>query len=215
MYKLVIEDTEYSIPEGLTVKQWMQVMNLNPESDSYLRDLVKVVLDIPEDEVKLILDSTIDLVASFVAIKLNHYVESKDAIKTKDFTKMSFGEFIDLDVYLDMGINKSMDKICELVFDDYNDETLICQISDGISRVIGYRTYLFNQYSGLFSAPQIEEDEPKIKPSLVKSWYSVTASLVEEDITKFDEILAYPVIKVFNFMSYRKEQTIKKLKENR
>lgn len=216
MNALVINKKEYPMPESLTVRQWMDIASLNSNHEDYRQRVIQIVFGIPFDLIELVPDKTIDLVVAFVIAVMQQRPEYSLEWKMIDFDKLTFGQFIDLDVYLSGGLDKHLDSVCNLLYNlkdskDKNFEDVI----GGVNNYINYRKHLYDSYKKLFNTEEISESEQDNRVSIppAKSWFNVVVSLADNDLTKIDQILEKPVITVFNFMAYRKEQAFKQYLE--
>jgi len=71
-----------------------------------------------------------------------------------DLSGLSFGQWVDLDVYTAEGFDKSLTKCLQILGDTkYSDEALW-----KIEKWIDYRTYVYRQYAEMFGLS--EEGEP-------------------------------------------------------
>lgn len=209
MYTLVINDTEYQLPDKLSVRQWMGIVSL-PTNDDYNRNLIKVILGLDDKTAELVPSETLELVASFAAVMFNSSIRVQSNLKTIDFDSIQFGKWIDLDVYLSLGLDKHLGDVVNVLFDieDGLDRSYP-EVIGGVNSFINYRSFIYNQYKNLFwTSGEVESDEPTIKQHPAKSWNNVVISVADDDITKIDQVLDMPLIKVFNFMAHRKEKAM-------
>lgn len=136
----------------------------------------------------------------------------RTACKVKPANTLTFGEFIDLDVWLTMGIKEHLGDIAkQLVDSEWADEALFA-----VEQYTNYRTHIYRQYAELFGLNDDEGDD-ELQPGKVdkllaaRNWYKIIVDLANDDILKIDDVTDQPLIKVFNFMALRKE---KQLEEN-
>lgn len=212
MYTLVIKDTEYSLPDKVTVGKWMKIALLNDNFEEYKVNLVATMLEIPEEDSKLIPSETIDLVVSFILVMLNNTYSEDSSLNLIDFNKITFGQWIDLDVYLSEGLPKHLNKIVNILFSlDESDDVDFNEVIAGLTKYTNYRKFIYNEYKNLFGKDEeSEEDEtPRLNVHPAKTWQNVLTIIADDDLTKFDKILDTPVITVFNFMAHKKEKAYK------
>lgn len=186
--------------EYITVKQWMQIMRWDlTEPDNWDR-IIEIVLD----EYVLFDNDQKELLISLIIAFIKHRKECK----LIDFEKMTFGNFVDLEVYLSQGYQNNLDKIMDILspYTKRIDEALYV-----FERWATWRDFIFKQYKGLFSISDSEEESETpshINPStmVMKNWYKIIVDLAGGDILKIDLITDQPYRKVFNFMAHQKEQ---------
>lgn len=215
MYKLVINENEYQLPDKLTVRQWMAIASENKNFTDYKVNMVKSVLGCSSEEAHSIPEDTVDLVVSFILVMFHQNEFNRNDEELIDFSKLTFGQWIDLDVYLSLGLDKHFTDVVNVLFDTTDGEDrFFNDVMDGVSKYINYRSHIYTQYKELFGSKEEEvDDNPKPAVHPAKVWQSILATVADDDITKFDQILEMPLISVFNFMAYKKEQAFKQYLE--
>jgi len=143
---------------------------------------------------------------------------------TLDLESLTFGQFVDLDVYLSLGLDKHFLDIQQLIAPDakWADEAMWA-----IDKFAQFRTYTYRQYKVLFGLTDKDLDEAEIngdtevrdKLSIARSWYKVIVSLAQDNILHIDDVTEQPLKKVLNFMALQKEKVMEeneqKLKQRR
>lgn len=213
MVKFTIEDTEYKITERFTIQQWKDIMCWDFETKSHWPRILATATGAPLAYLNNVEEESLELGIVFIASVINQRKETK----IKDFNTITFGEWIDLDVYLNWGTDKHIEDILELLQAKakWADEALWV-----IEKYSEWRLHMYKQYAGLFGLndPQGDGEEPT-KTDIAKSWYEVIISLAKEDILNIDAVTEQPLKKAFNFMAWKKEQQLKEqqriLKERR
>ena len=139
---------------------------------------------------------------------LNH-MNTRRVTKHRDFTEYTLGEFIDLDIYLVMGIEKNLDNILELLTTKpikYIDEAFYV-----IDAYQDFRLSTYRSYSGLFGLNeegQAEDDGEYDAQSIQKGWYKVLVDLSDNNVHQLDNTTDLPLYKALTFMSLRKERAL-------
>ena len=154
MDKLVIYDTEYDLPKTLTLDVWGEVMELSKNNPSP-QMLVSKCLNIPIADVDQIPDETLELLIGLTYILLN----PQDATYNKmlfggeliNFKKLTLGQFVDLEVYMNQGAGTYIVDICNILYNTkLPNTTTITDVYKGYLAYINYRTMLMKSYSVLF-----------------------------------------------------------------
>lgn len=214
MIKLTIDKKKYGIPNRLTVKQWKQLISYDFSDYFQYSKIIASLIDAPVDKVAQCTEESQILAIGFIINLMN---QRKEYV-VRDFNEITFGEFVDLDVYIVMGIEKNLDPILEILtpegmdVTEWMDEALWL-----VDRYTQFRVFTYRQYSGLFGInsngdQEMDEDEEDWDPKKVaKGWYKVLIDMSDNDITKIDYVTEQPLKKVLNLMAYRKE---KQLEEN-
>lgn len=215
MIKLTIDNKKYAIPARLKVEQWKNLIKYDfTDYFQYSKIIASIIGADPEKVAQCNEDSQI-LAVGFIINLMNQRKEHQ----VRDFNDLMFGEFVDLDIYVTMGVEKNITQILETLtpkgkeVTEWADEAMWL-----IDRYTQFRVYTYRQYAGLFGInskgeQEIDEDDldaydPK---KVAKGWYKIIIDLSDNDLQKIDYVTDQPLKKVLNFMSHRKE---KQLEEN-
>ena len=128
-----------------------------------------------------------------------------------DFTQISIGKFVDLDIWLVSGAEKHIDEILDTLCEEpikYIDEALWM-----IDQYSNFRISTYRSYAGLFGlndrGEQEDIDPEEWEPQkIAKGWYKVLVDLADNKILDLDEITDQPLYKALTFMSLRKERAL-------
>jgi hypothetical protein len=214
--KINIADKSYELKERLTIADWQLLVKFDFTNEDHIPHVLSIVMDMPLKFAQLV---PLDLQAIAMGFVIE-LANRRTQISCKNFEKLTFGEFVDLDVYLNVDIADHITDILNiLVVDtDWADEALFV-----VENYAKYRTYVYRQYKALFELDEQDfeaESEPIVdRMSVARNWYKVIVQLADNDITKLDEVTSYPLKKVLNFMAlqkeYRKEEEMERLKQKR
>lgn len=210
MVKITIENKKYTLPERLTVKQWRQLVNFDYANTEHWPKIIAVLLN---EDVEILKRCTLDSLTLAIAFTVECMNRRKEFV-VRDFNDILFGEFIDLDIYMVMGVEKHLEQIVEILSEgtEWADEAMWL-----VDQYSLFRVHTYRQYAVLFGIndklEQDEDDELEKWDSkkIAKGWYRVITDLAQEDILKIDLITDQPLKKALNFMAYKKE---KQLEEN-
>ena len=206
MVTININNKAYKIPERLTVEQYHSMLQFDWEDPTFYPKIVGTLVGC--NPLKLINapQESMVLAISFIVKSMNERKECK----TIDMQEMTFGQFVDLDVYLSLGLEKHFKDIIELIAPEakWADEAMWA-----IERFAHFRTYTYRQYKTLFGLTDREIDEAEHKADIDKmqvarSWYKVIVSLANDNILNMDEVTEQPLKKVLNFMALQKEKVL-------
>ena len=206
MVTININNKAYKLPERLTVEQYHSMLQFDWEDPTFYPKIVGTLIGC--NPLKLINAprESMVLAISFIVKSMNERKECK----TIDMQAMTFGQFVDLDVYLSLGLEKHFKDIIELIAPKakWADEAMWA-----IERFAHFRTYTYRQYKTLFGLTDKELDEAEHKADIDKmqvarSWYKVIVSLANDNILNIDEVTEQPLKKVLNFMALQKEKVL-------
>jgi hypothetical protein len=158
------------------------------------------------------------LAIAFVVKAMNE----RQKCKMIDLDAMTFGQFVDLDVYLTGGLDQNFGAIIDIIAPKakWADEAMWA-----VDQYADFRTYTYRRYSALFglnekqTVDELEDDIPKTKDASARAWYKIIVGLAGGDVLKLDAVTDQPLTKMLNFMALQKEQQLeenqRKLKERR
>lgn len=215
MIKLTIDNKKYTIPSRLTVKQWKQLITYDFSDFFQFGKIIASLIGADPEKVEQCTEDSKILAVGFIIQLMNQ----RQQYKVRDFNDVLFGEFVDLDVYITMGVEKNMESILEILTPEGSEVTEWADEAMWIiDRYTQFRVYTYRSYAGLFGINKngeqevdeddLEEYDPK---KVAKGWYKIIIDLADNDIQKIDYVTDQPLKKALNFMSFRKE---KQLEEN-
>jgi uncharacterized iron-regulated protein len=215
--KININDKQFAIPDRLTVAEYSKAIQFDWSDSKYYPMIISQLTGAPLLLMSKANDEILHLGMGFVVKSMNDRKECK----MLDLESLTFGQFVDLDVYLTGGLDTNIEKIIEILTPNakWADEAMWA-----IDQYAAFRTYIYRQYSVLFGINQKEtfdelEPENKDKQANARAWYKIIVGLANGDILKLDEVTEQPLKKTLNFMSLQKEQQLeenqRKLKERR
>jgi len=213
MIKITIDNNKYEIPDRILVSQWKKLITFNFEDfNEYPKIIAYLIGAHPNEVAKCSEDSQI-LAIGFIIQLMN----TRREFKVRDFNDIMFGEFVDLDIYVVMGIEKNMEEILKVLTPEEDKPTIWADEAMWIiDRFTQFRVFTYRQYAGLFGLneqgePEEESDDSWDAKKIAKGWYRVIIDLADNNIEKIDYVTDQPLKKVLNFMAHRKE---KQLEEN-
>lgn len=218
MFNITVDDKEYKFPKRLTVDQWQRVMKYDISHQQNWVKILATLFNIHPRDLREASDFTIELGIGILASLLNKRKECS----YKDFTQLSFGEWVDLDVWTNQGVTTKIDLMLTILGKTkWSDEAL-----HKVEAWIAYRNYIYRQYSELFGLEyeedEIVEDEERepVKPeSVAEGWFSIIIGLASDNLLNIDAVTEQPLLQTLNFMAHQKQKQIRenfnKLKQQR
>ena len=208
MVTININSKSYRIPERLTVEQYHKALQYDWEDPKYYPMIVAQLIGISPSILIGATEEALTLAIAFIVKSMNERKECK----TLDLEQIEFGQFVDLDVYLALGLDKHFMAIQELIAPEakWADEAMWA-----IDKFAAFRTYTYRQYKVLFGLTDAAIDEAEMegerlkdKMDVARSWYKVIVALAQDNILKLDEVTEQPLKKVLNFMALQKEKVM-------
>ncbi len=204
MVKFTIQEQTYKIPERFTIQQWKQLMKWDYERKEHWPRIIHEATGAPLEYLNTVAEDSLELGVVFIASNVGKRKETK----IKDFNTISFGEWVDLDVYLNMGVDKYITEILTTleVKTKQADEALWV-----IEKYTEWRLFIYKQYSKLFGLDGPTSDEPaeaQTGMEVARSWYKIIVNLAGDNLLNIDAVTDEPLKKVLNFMALQKERQL-------
>lgn len=212
MVKFTIEEKQYEIPERFSVSQWKEIIKWDFEHKPHWPRILASATGAPLESLILVEEGSLELGIVFIASVIN----ARQETSIKNFDTITFGEWIDLDIYLNYGADKHIEEILQILSPEtkWANEALWV-----IEKYSTWRLFIYKQYTRLFGLDEPESDYEGPKTDIAKSWYNVIISLANEDLLNIDAVTEQPLRKAFNFMAWKKEKQLEEqqriLKERR
>ena len=213
--KIHINDTTFEIPDRLTLDQYEMLLSFDWQDEKYYPLIVSKLTGAPAEQMSQAPEKALVLAMSLIIDLMNRRTE----VDMLDLTNITFGQFIDLDVWLTMGLDKNFKSVCGLLCPAaaYADEAMYA-----IEKFAEFRVFTYRQYKVLFGITDAEMDiaieegaAPKDKLHVARSWYRVIVTLAGDDLLNIDAVTDEPLRKALNFMSYQKERVLEAQEKER
>ena len=221
MYTLVIKGNEYKLPEDLTIDQWIEITKYDIGVSFNHKKIVSLSFNIPYKEVDMIPDKTIELLISFIYVMLypEHQPLNKEYMGGQyiNMQGITLGKFIDMEIYLSQGLNKSIKDIVKTLWGiEPTEEFMISGVWTGIQNFISYRNSLYKNYTNLFGGEEDGYAESEIKQTttdIKKIWYDIILTLAEGKFLEIDKVTDKPLVSAFNWLAWNKDRMEKQKEE--
>ena len=209
MIKVEIDNKSIQLPEQFTVAQWEAMMLWDFEEPKHWPRILEAALGIEEERFKDSDPKGIELAMVFIISTMN----KRFPIKGVDLNKMTFGQWVDLDVYVNIGIDKNLQNMLDVL------ESPIIYSGEALSQIEQYvmwRTSIYRQYKTLFGLNDKDfeewsedaDDNLKDPMSIARGWYKIIVDLANENLLNIDAVTDEPLKKVLNFMALQKEKKL-------
>jgi len=207
-HKLNINDQVYEIPERLTISQYQTLLSFDWQDPKWYPMIISQLTSAPIELLSKAPTDALSLGMSLVIAAMNQRTECK----MMDLSNITFGQFIDLDVWFSLGLDKHLTEIAEELCPDayWADEVMSC-----VDRFAEFRIFTYRQYKVLFGITDPELDQaieegatPPERMQVARSWYKVIVSLASDNLLQIDSVTSEPLKKTLNFMAYQKERVL-------
>ena len=207
-----INDKKWEIPTRVTIEEWKDLQQWEFTNQAHWPWIVSTISSFDAREFDNADPDSMQLFIGFLIAACN-----KRTLKVQpDFNQLKFGQFVDLDCFLALGVEKNIAQILEILGVDtpWADEALAV-----IDQYLKWRATIYKQYSQLFGLNNKEglpnDDEFYDPKEVARGWYMVIMELADNNILRMDEVTEEPLQKTLTFLQIQKEIKIKEAMEAR
>jgi len=203
-FKIKVGEKEIRFPEEYGIEKLSQILKYDLEDKSTWRNILAIVFEVDRRDLEGASEEIVELAIGIIAATLSQRQEAR----IRQLEELSFGEFVDLEVYLSMGYTNYIIEIITIL------NPLIDTASKAlylIEKWLRWREGIFRQYVGLFTNDGDGEDSvtTNSKFKSAKAWYATIVDLANDDILNMQKVEELNFRMVLNFMAYRKERRMK------
>ena len=207
-----INDKKWEIPTRVTIEEWRDLQQWEFTNQAHWPWIVSTISSFDAREFDNADPDSMQLFIGFLIAACN-----KRTLKVQpDFNQLKFGQFVDLDCFLALGVEKNIAQILETLGVDtpWADEALAV-----IDQYLKWRATIYKQYSQLFGLNNKDglpnDDEYYDPKEVARGWYMVIMELADNNILRMDEVTEEPLQKTLTFLQIQKELKIKEAQEAR
>ena len=209
MAQININNKAYKIPERFTIEQYQAAMAYDWEDPKYYPMVVSQLTGAPIKQLQAADEESLVLAIALIV----HQMNVRTKCKLVNLDEITFGQFIDLDVWISLGVDKHLEAMAEILCPKakWADEAMWA-----VDEFAKYRMYTYRQYQALFGVRDKDFEEAKLKldegrpdpMQVARSWYKVIVSLANRNILNMDAVTDQPLKKALNFMALQKEEAL-------
>jgi len=205
--KVTLNDKQWSIPTRVTITEWQDLQAWQFENEAHWPWIIGSISTYEAQDFNHADPGSMQLFIGFLSAAVNR----RTLNHLPDYAGLTFGQFVDLDCYLSLGIEKNIQKVLEIleVNTPWADEGLAI-----IDQYITWRATIYKQYADLFGLNKrgdLPNDDAQLydPKEVSRGWYMVICELAHWDVMRFDSITAEPLHKILTFLQIKKEKETK------
>jgi len=213
MVKVNVNNSTWNIPERITVDEWVNLQKWDFANEKHWPYIIHELLYVPLEDLQEAEEDSLQLFIGLLIVAVNKRTLNHQV----DFNKLKFGEFVDLDCFVSLGIEKNMHNILEVlgVSTLWSNEALAV-----IEQYMQWRSTIYKQYKTLFGLEDKDfEGETEAgdfnAKEVSRGWYNVIVDLANGDVLKMDAITEEPLQKILTFLQIKKEKAMAAAQEVR
>ena len=208
MVSITINDKKYKFPERITLEKWKKCAVLNFEDPDNWPTIFAHIIDEDVEVIRKCRLDSLTLAMSFCIELMNR----RKKTKIIDLNNLTLGQFIDLDCYVTLSVEKHIEDIVEML--EMEPTTMADEALWLLEQYMLFRTHTYRAYSGLFglneNQEEYDDDDEKVRNpnQVIKNWYQIIMDLAEGNLLNIDAVTDEPYKKAFNFMAWKKEKAL-------
>ena len=204
MITMTVDNQAYAVPVDLTLDQWSQIVKWDFADPIHWPRIVSIATGVGIDILSQANRDGLELAVVFIANLMN----KRTPIEHLNFNDITFGQWIDLDVYVAQGIDKSIKDVMVMLAPKVTNASEAMYVIDKYNH---FRSFILRQYKELFDYTEGQSEETGEAPDwqdTARSWYQIVVGLANDDLLKLDAVTDEPLKKALNFMALRKQKAL-------
>lgn len=215
-FSFKIGDTEYKVPDKLNVWTFQLAISWDLTNDQNYKPFISAITGCPLPELDKIDDFVLSIIfkACTDRIPTNkdrvHQIESYTLLDTD---KVTFGDFIDLDILYADGIGKHVVEAAAKLYGTTTEVAAEFPIDDVWPTIVWFfdwRKSVYRDYEEFFETQQngrsTDDDEKFTINSLQLMWYEAVLVLAGGEFLKINQVVDRPMREALNFLTWKKAQ---------
>jgi len=200
MVRFEVKGKWYKIPKTLSPYQWASLAQLDLGEPVVWPKALALVTGAPLPALVASDPKSLELGMGFLIALMSERKRTTDHLPFADIT---FGQWVDLDIWLVWGIDNHLEDILGILAPQCKVASEALYIIEKYAR---WRMSVYKQYSALFGLdePSAEEGTGD-KMAVARGWYAVMVKLAQGDILKLDPVAEQPLKKTLNLLAYQKQ----------
>ncbi len=207
-----IEGTEYSVPDYITIGTFEKASVWDLEDLKNLKPFVATIVGCPLRHIDMLEEEVLAFITGVclqrIQVNGSKLNEQIGLDKLKPLEAFTFGNFIDLDMFMTQSVGQNLSKIAALLYEV--DEALVldwdvCDIWGAVEVAARWRESVYKEYEEFFELADAEPSEtPASEANVGLMWYNAIIALADEDFLKVHQVTERPYRECLNFLTWKK-----------
>jgi hypothetical protein len=209
MPTLIVNSTEYNVPEDYSIGKWTELLKWSANENK----LISLAYGLPPSVIDRMSPETKHLALCFIVGTLypsyqpiNRSVKGHTLI---NFSEIKLGQFIDLEVYIGRDYVKHIKEIISILYQtQVTDDWFIGDVYGALQSYFKWRITLYNSYKNLFNIENNIEDEVDdyhdSKIDVAHVWYDTIMILADGKFINIENVTEKPLVEALNYLAWHK-----------
>lgn len=207
-----IGETEYRVPDYISIRTFEKAIVWDLEDLRNLKPFVATIVGCPLSDLNKLDDEVLAFITGVCLQRIQvQGSELKDKVGLhglKPFEDYTFGNFIDLDMFMTQSVGQNLAKIAALLYDATEDDVLdwdVCDIWGAVETAARWRESVYREYEEFFELDAAEpSDSDPSEANIGLMWYNAIIALADEDFLKIHQVTERPYRECLNFLNWKK-----------
>lgn len=220
-----INNKTYEVPSEINLDLFEKAIQWDLDDIKNHKPFVSVITQCPMFQLDLLEEETFSLILGLCVSKID-VSDSKlhttiDGYKLRDLSTLSFGDFIDLDMYVANNPFKHIVKITSMLYNMKEEDAINLNIQlviKSIEMLIEFRNSVYKDYAEFFEINEDVEADDEISSmnleQLQYMWYEVVVVLADSKFLDIHKVVERPYKEALNYATYKKNEIAKAKLEN-
>ena len=216
-FSFQIGDETYDVPSVLTVGMFQSAIAWDLEDVKNHKPFVSTITKCSLQNLSLLDDETFNILLAACVTSLptdGDMTKSVGVFQLKDFDTFSFGDFIDIDVYIADGLTKHVVDLVAKLYDmpiEQAADTDIQRVWSTMLALAKWRELVYKEHDEFFELSQGGSDDTMEFSinRLQLMWYEAVLSLSNGEFLNIGPVTDRPYKEALNFLTWKKNEIAK------
>lgn len=213
-----IGDQTYNVPDAVTLELFEKATTWDINDLKQLKPFIATLTGAPLSQLNLLDEETFHIISGMciqrIDVNGSEVLEEIEGYKLKDFNKMSFGNLIDIDIYISMSVTQNISKLAAIIYEADEVTTKKWNVKDVWAAIVElnkWRQATYREYDEFFELSNTSKDdvEASKNSNVHLMWYEAVMVLADGDFLKVHKVVKRPYREALNFLTWKKAQVQK------
>ena len=217
-FSFTIGTNEYTVPKVVTVELFQRAIAWDIEDKKNHKPFVSAMTDCPIHELNILDDATFNVVLAVCVSRINfedtELRHNIGGFRLLDFTTMTFGQFVDIDILIADGMTKHTVELVHKLYGIPEEAAAskdVREVWKTLVAVAEFRQSVYMEHNEFFDIDNSHKDDD-IEISinnLQLMWYNAILVLAEGKFLNIQHVVERPYKEALNFLTWKKSEMAK------
>lgn len=217
-FSFTIGTNEYTVPEVVTVELFQRAISWNIEDKKNHKPFVSVMTDCPIQDLNALDEEIFNVVLAVCVSRMNfedtELRHNIGGFRLLDFTTMTFGQFVDIDILIADGMTKHTVELVHRLYGINENAAAskdVREVWKALVAAADFRQSVYIEHNEFFDIDSSQEnDDIEISiNNLQLMWYNAILVLAEQKFLNIQHVVERPYKEALNFLTWKKNEASK------